>query len=219
MPSEDSRGRSGACRTSSIAPMATGGSPDPRPQERPYFLFVGRLEKIKGLQTVIALWDRVANFDLLVAGAGDYEAALRQQAAGNPRIKFLGLRSQRELGALYYHAVACLVPSITYETFGMIIIEAFARKTPAIVRDLGALPEVVNEAGGGFVYQTDEQLLDAILRLGSCPALRMQLGQSGYDAFVRLWSTEAHLAQYFELLHAVATEKVGHVPWEAPLGP
>ena len=48
--------------------------PAPRPQEAPYFLFVGRLELIKGLQTLIELWNRVPDFDLLVAGTGTYEA-------------------------------------------------------------------------------------------------------------------------------------------------
>jgi glycosyltransferase involved in cell wall biosynthesis len=88
--------------------------PGPRPQERPYFLFVGRLELIKGLQTLIALWDRVPGFDLLVAGTGAYETELRALAAGKPRIKFLGLLPQKELGALYYHALACIVPSVTF---------------------------------------------------------------------------------------------------------
>jgi glycosyltransferase involved in cell wall biosynthesis len=121
--------------------------PGPRPQERPFFLFVGRLEIIKGLQILIELWKRVPNFDLLVAGTGTYEKQLRAQAAPNPRIKFLGALPQRDLGALYFHAQACIVPSITYETFGMIIIEAFARKTPVIARDLGALPEVIQDSG------------------------------------------------------------------------
>lgn len=189
--------------------------PGPRPQERPYFLFVGRLEPIKGLQTLIALWDRVRDFDLLVAGTGLQEAALRAQAASNPRVRFLGARSQRELGALYVHATACIVPSLTYETFGIIIIEAFARKTPVVVRDLGALPEVVEESGGGFVYRTDQELLGAIESLGGSPELRSELGEKGYCAFVRLWSREAHLAQYFGLLREIALEKSGRVPWEA----
>ena len=65
-------------------------APGPRAQERPYFLFVGRLEVIKGLQTLIDLWDRAPNVDLLVAGTGSYEGELRARAASNPRIKFLG---------------------------------------------------------------------------------------------------------------------------------
>jgi glycosyltransferase involved in cell wall biosynthesis len=180
-----------------------------RPQERPYFLFVGRLEAIKGLQTLIRIWNRAPDADLLVAGAGDYEPQLRAMAAPDPRIKFLGPLPQRELGALYYHAIACLVPSITYETFGLTSVEAFARKTPAVVRDLGALPEVIEESGGGFAYRTDEDLLGLLHRLSGSPALRADLGQNGYDAFLRLWSREAHLAQYLGYIAEIASKKFG----------
>jgi glycosyltransferase involved in cell wall biosynthesis len=178
-------------------------------QQRPYFLFVGRLEMLKGLQTLIHVWDRVQDYDLLVAGTGTDEPTLRAQAASNPRIKFLGPLPQAELGSVYVHAVACLVPSVTYETFGIIIIEAFARKTPVIVRDLGALPEVVQESGGGFIYRTDAELLDSIARLGASPGLRIELGEKGYQAFVRLWSREAHLKRYFDLIQDVSSEKFG----------
>jgi glycosyltransferase involved in cell wall biosynthesis len=188
--------------------------PGPRPQERPYFLFVGRLEQIKGLQTLIEAWEQISDCDLLVAGAGNYEEPLRAQAVTNPRIKFLGSRPQRELGALYAHALACLVPSLTYETFGIIIIEAFARKTPVIARDLGALPEVVHDSGGGFVYRTNEELVSAIRQLAASPSLRAELGELGYQAFVRWWSKEAHLKLYFDLLRQTALHKFGHVPWE-----
>ena len=187
--------------------------PADRPQEAPYFLFVGRLEKIKGPQTLIALWDRVRGGDLLLAGAGSYESELRGMAARNSRIKFLGALPQRELGRLYYHAIACLVPSITYETFGMTCVEAFARKTPVIVRDLGALPELIHDSGGGLVFSTDEQLVAAIRSIADSPALRAELGQRGYDAFLERWSREAHLRSYFALLEEAARKKFGCVPW------
>ena len=188
--------------------------PGPRPQEKPYFLFVGRLEEIKGLHTLIALWDRVPDHDLLVAGTGAYEAELRSMAAGNPRIRFLGPLPQKELGALYYHALACIVPSVTFETFGMIIIEAFARKTPVIVRDLGALPEVVQDSGGGFVYQRDEELVAAMERISSSPGLRTEMGEKGYSSFVRWWCREAHLQLYFDYLNRIAFDKFQDVPWQ-----
>ena len=73
--------------------------PGPRPHDRPYFLFVGRLESIKGLQTVIPLWADVHEADLLIAGTGTYEGELRAMAGSNPRIKFLGALPQRALGA------------------------------------------------------------------------------------------------------------------------
>jgi glycosyltransferase involved in cell wall biosynthesis len=187
--------------------------PGPRPQERPYFLFVGRLETIKGLHTLIALWEKVTEYDLLVVGAGNDAERLRAQAAANPRVKFIGALPQRELGPLYFHALACVVPSITYETFGMIIIEAFARKTPVIARDLGALPEVIHDSGGGIVYRTDEELLAALRRIATAPTLRVELGEKGYQAFVRYWSKEAHLTLYFDFLRKAAIRKFGSVPW------
>jgi glycosyltransferase involved in cell wall biosynthesis len=191
-------------------------SPAPRPQEAPYFFFAGRLERIKGLQTLIAMWHRTRGYDLLVAGTGTYEPELRAMAAGNPRIRFLGLVPQAELGALYFHALACIVPSIAYETFGMTSVEAFARKTPAIVRNLGALPEVIEESGGGYVYESDDELLAQMDRIADSPELRASLGQRGYDAFLRLWCTEAHIRRYFDYLVSAADRRFGAGEWPEP---
>jgi glycosyltransferase involved in cell wall biosynthesis len=174
-----------------------------RVNANPYFLFVGRLEKIKGLQTLFPLW-RELDADLLVAGTGNYEGELRAAAAGNPRIKFLGALSQAQLDPLYRNATACIVPSITYETFGMISIEAFARRTPMIVRNLGALPEAIEDSGGGFTYRTDAELVQAAKVLLKSDDLRCELGQKGYEGFLRYWCPEAHMKLYFGYLQRAA---------------
>ena len=57
--------------------------------------------------------------------------------------------------------MACVIPALTYETFGMITLEAFARQTPVIARDIGPLPEVVNESGGGLLFRNDAELRQA----------------------------------------------------------
>ncbi len=186
-------------------------NPGPRPQEQPYFLFVGRLEIIKGLHTLIDVWKQVEGIDLIIAGTGTQEAELRQRASDNPRVNFVGALSQKELGRYYHHAIATIVPSITYETFGIIIVESFARKTPVIVRDLGALPEVVHDSEGGFVYRTDSELLEFIDIFANNPELRSTMGENGYTSFIRLWSTEAHLEQYFSLIDAISEKKSKHM--------
>lgn len=193
---------------------AAGPVPDaPPPHPNPYVLFVGRLEAIKGLQTVIDVWHRVEGLDLVVAGSGDYERALRARAASNPRIRFLGHVPQASLGACYAHAVATVVPSLTYETFGIIVIEAFMHGTPVIVRDLGSLPEIVGESGGGLVYRTDQDLVDAVRTVADSDDLRRRLGARGREAFERLWSRRAHLRQYYDLLDSAAHSAFGRVPW------
>src|SRR6185295_13801135 len=58
------------------------------PYERPYFLFVGRLEKIKGVQNLIPLFRKHPEFELLIAGEGAYEADLRELAKDAANIHF-----------------------------------------------------------------------------------------------------------------------------------
>jgi glycosyltransferase involved in cell wall biosynthesis len=104
-------------------------------------------------------------------------------------------------------------------TFGLVSIEAFARKTPVIARDLGPLPEVVEDSGGGFVYRTEQELRDLMERIAASPRLRQELAEEGYDSFQRWWTKEAHLERYFYFLRKNALEKFGHVPWETAAVP
>jgi len=174
---------------------------------RPYFLFVGRLEYIKGVQNLIRPFSKMPEFDLIIAGDGVYREALESQAEGLPNVKFLGRQDQASLSALYRFATAVIVPSICYETFGIVIIEAFSHKTPAIVNDLGALPEVIHDSGGGFVYKTDEQLVEAVRKMASDPKLRTELGEKGYSAFVKMWCEDPHIEMYFDLIRTIEEDR------------
>ena len=93
--------RSAICRISSIAPTTTGAGPVPgRTRGRISCSSAGSSE-IKGLQTVLPLWPRVAeawDVDLLIAGTGTMEPELRGSRGDNPRIRFLGPQSQSALG-------------------------------------------------------------------------------------------------------------------------
>ena len=171
----------------------------------PYFLFVGRLEKLKGLQTLIPVFRHYQKAQLLIAGTGDYEPELKQLARDNANIRFLGYVSGQPFQTLYRRAVAVIVPSICFEVFPSVIIEAFRQQTPAIVRNLGGMPEIIEESGGGIVYDTEEELVAAMDQLLAKPSYRDELGRSGYQTYQRNWTAEVHLERYFELIHEIAT--------------
>jgi len=192
-----------------LVPAASGS-----PHARPFFLFVGRLEKIKGLQNVIPVFRNYPHADLLVAGTGEYEAELRRLAAGVENVIFLGAQPQEQLQRLYRHAIAVLVPSICYEVFGIIIIEAHLQRTPVIANALGGLQEVVEESGGGFCYKSQEEMLSAMERLRTDSALRGEMGERGYRKAVERWTEEAHLEMYLDVLSQTARKKLGAIPWE-----
>jgi glycosyltransferase involved in cell wall biosynthesis len=189
--------------------------PGPPPHPRPYFLYAGRLESVKGPQDLIGPWSEAPDSDLVIAGAGSMERELRAMAAASPRIHFAGRLSEEQLGKFYAHAQALIVPSESFEIFALVLAEAFARKLPVIARNVGGLAEVAAESGGGLLYSTEDELLEHVWRLHANPALRTELGERGYGTFLAKWTREAHLSRYFEILRMVAERKFGRVPWEA----
>src|SRR5439155_24646580 len=143
------------------APPPPGAVEGPRPG-RPYFLFVGRLVRLKGVHTLIEAFRRYAAADLLIAGDGVYGEELRRQAEGLDHIRFLGRVHPDRLRGLYAGAIAALVPSLVYETFGFITLEALAQRTPVIATTLGAVGELVEATGGGITYRSESEMLAAM---------------------------------------------------------
>jgi glycosyltransferase involved in cell wall biosynthesis len=167
---------------------------------RPYVAAAGRLERIKGFQDAIDAMRHLPRLDLRIAGAGPYEGALRERAAGMPNVHFEGRLDGPSVAALFRGARAVVVPSLVYETFGYVVLEAFAEGTPVVVRDLGALPELVAESEGGLVFDSPGGLVDAIDRIAADDDLRDTLGSNGRAARLGAWSEAAHLDRYFGLI-------------------
>ena len=179
----------------------------PRLHERPYFLFVGRLEKIKGLDDVIPLFAEDRGADLVIAGDGDYGDHLRTLGAGLPNVHFLGRVDQDRLRSLYRDAIALIVPSVCYETFGIILVEAFREGLPVIARNLGPFPEIVKRAQAGELFDTPADLLAAMERLRSDPGRRDRMAVAGRAAHLEHWSESAVVPRYLELIERLSLQK------------
>lgn len=177
------------------------------PHERPYFLFVGRLEKIKGLDDVIPIFKSYTEADLLIAGDGEYSSVLRKLATGIKGVKFLGRVALSKLEIFYQHAIALIVPSVCFETFGIIIIEAFRQSVPVLARRVGPFPEIVERCGGGLLFSNAEELREAMSHLQSDPSLRSTLAESGRKGFNTFWSEDAVMPYYLDVVRQTARAK------------
>lgn len=179
------------------------------PHPRPFFLFVGRLERLKGVEDLFAHFSGDGAADLLIVGDGTHAAALRARAAQLPRVRFLGRVPNEQLAPYYRHALGLLVPSQCFETFGIVIVEAFRQGVPVIARHIGPYPELVATSGGGVTFSSDAELAEAMDRLRTDPALRDRLGAAGRAAFERHWTETVVIPQYLELVRAAAARKGG----------
>jgi glycosyltransferase involved in cell wall biosynthesis len=184
--------------------VAAGNTPS---AERPYFLFAGRLELIKGLQDVIPAFDDDLPAELWIAGQGAYEPTLRGLAKGRSRVRFLGQLSVDELRPLYANACAVVASSRCYEVFPMILLEAFREGTPVIARRLGPYPEVVDESGGGILFESPQDFRRAVEKLASDSEYRDRLGAAGRRALRERWSEDVVMGQYLDLIARVARDR------------
>jgi glycosyltransferase involved in cell wall biosynthesis len=191
-------------------------APSARPHPRPYFFYAGRLERIKGLDDVIPLFrDATAPADLLIAGAGSHEPALRALAGGSPLVHFLGRLGMDRLAPLYRHAVAHIAPSVCFETFGNTLVESFRQGAPVIARRIGPFPEIVSQAGGGELFDDAAGLRQALVRLASDRGLRDRLGAAGRRAYEVTWSEEAIVPRYLDIVERTMARRSPH-PTAAP---
>jgi len=118
-----------------------------------FCLFVGRLSAEKGVSTLLEAWNLLENPPLLlIVGDGPLADELGFDAAEQPRIRWLGGKAPHEVHDLMGAARLVIVPSESYETFGLVVIEAFAKGTPVLGANSGALGDLIEPGQTGQLF-------------------------------------------------------------------
>jgi glycosyltransferase involved in cell wall biosynthesis len=130
-----------------------------RPALRGQFrlLYLGRLEKSKGVDLLCTVVDRVAhkrpNLRLDIVGWGDLESQLQQAYGDHPNICLHGSVFGKEKESLIANADILVVPSVWSEVYGLVITEAYVFGKPVIASRAGGMPELVREGETGFLVE------------------------------------------------------------------
>lgn len=130
--------------------------PDPGPGEGRggYALFVGRLSPEKGIRTLLRAWERLGGkVPLKIVGDGPLAGDVRQAVRQMPGVEWLGRKTPDEVYTLMGNAAFLVFPSEWYETFGRVAIEAFAKGTPVLAADIGAVAEVTDHGRTGLHFR------------------------------------------------------------------
>ena len=167
-------------------------------------LYVGRLSPEKGVARLLRAW-RGINYPLTIVGDGPLLGSLR--AIAPPSVTFTGHLGKQDIFR-YIQASAFLVfPSIWYEGFPLVLLEAMACGRPVIANDLGGRAEIVTPETGLLCESANPESLAAAARtLISDPVRCARLGQNARRLFLELFTPERN----YERLMAIYSAALAH---------
>ena len=201
--------------------LASGALPDAYPEGAgPVVLFSGRLERHKGVDTLVAamgrVWATEPKAELVLAGADSFECGrsaaddLRQAAGEHGKhVHVLGALPHEELFPALRAADVVAMPSL-WENFSIGALEARAVGAPLVATSDTGFADFVSHGENGLLVPPGdpEALAGAISELLSQPDLRRRLGQAA-AADAEHYSAEVVTGRYVRLFEDVAAAPTG----------
>ena len=172
----------------------------------PTILFVGRLEKIKGVDYLIKAFKKVVNkfksVNLVIAGKGSEEMRLKKLAKNlnvNHKIKFVFYKNYNDLIVEYSKADVFVLPSLS-EGQPLTLLEAWAAKLPVVVTNVGENPKMVKNGINGYLVEikNSESLAKAIIKVLKNKN-RNLMGEKGYQLVKEKYSWQNCAKKTYEI--------------------
>lgn len=180
---------------------------NPEVEYKPFVLFVGRIEKQKGLMTLAkAFEDTDYNLKIIGFSNDGYEGELKAYLKGKRHhIEFLGKMNFEQIVPYLKSCLCTVVPSEWYDNFPNVILESFAYKKAVVATDFGSLPELVkdSETGLTFRYQDVEDFRSKIAYLFANLAEAKTMGENGFHDILTCYSQVEHYDRLMKLFNDI----------------
>lgn len=122
-----------------------------------YALYVGRLSVEKGVDVLLDTWEKLdCAIPLKIVGDGPLSGLVERAIDKFDGIEWLGRRPMPEVHQLMGEAMFLVFPSKWYETFGRVAVEAFAKGTPVIAANIGAISELIDSGRTGIHFRPSD---------------------------------------------------------------
>jgi glycosyltransferase involved in cell wall biosynthesis len=160
-----------------------------------HVLFVGRLERYKGLYLLLEALRGIPDVRLTVVGDGGYRQQLERLAEGMD-VRFEGFQSHP---AKYYaEADIFVMPSLGPEGFGIVTMEAMAHGLPCIVSDLAVNREITGDGTAAMLFRSGsvDDLRSKLQALIASASLRSDYSNAGYQRVEKFYTTDTVLKSY-----------------------
>ena len=179
----------------SIRPNFLRDVPDYAEMNRKGFaLFIGRLSAEKGIKTLLETWKGISDIPLVLVGDGPMRVWMEEfiQTEKLSNVTLAGRLDQTGVFDYLHRAEMLIVPSEWYETFGRVVLEAFASGAPVIVSQIGALQDLVAHEETGLLFQPGDSrdLAAKVRQLSTDKELSETLRQKARKLYEAQYSSE-----------------------------
>lgn len=181
-------------------------APPPGPGKGGYALFVGRLSVEKGLGVMLDAWRQLeGKIPLKILGDGPMSNLVTEAAQEMPEIEWLGRRPLEEVYEVVGNAAFLVFPSEWYETFGRVAIEAFARGTPVVASNIGAITELIDHKRTGMHFRPSDptDLATQVEWLLAHPQELSQMRQEARTEFESKYTAEDNYRRMMQIYSSV----------------
>lgn len=184
--------------------------PDPgrRHHDLGYVLYLGRLSQEKGVDVLLKAWRDLKTIPLKIAGSGLLESSLRDlvRKQNLSSVEFMGFQDQGEGQKLLAHARAIVVPSVCYENFPRVIVEAFAHGVPVLASRIGSLAELIEDGRTGVLVNPGDpaDLERAVRWCFENPLKTLQMGDNARRVFEERYSARNNYEKLMEIYRDVS---------------
>lgn len=164
------------------------------------YVFIGRLDKNKGIDFVVDNWG-IEN-DLYIFGNGALEEYVKGACSKNKHLHYMGFQPQEAIWNYLGKATAMLFPTDLYEGFPMTLIESFALGTPVICSDIGNGADIVKKHNAGVAYKRrdKDELVKAIHDVEQNFDEYSSNAKSAYETY---YTSESNYRQLINIYKAV----------------
>jgi glycosyltransferase involved in cell wall biosynthesis len=166
-----------------------------------YFLYFGRIERVKGVFTLADAAAGLPDVHVKIVGEGDAKAALSDyiQSKQIHNVELIGFTHGDALKQLIHNSTATVLPAEWYEPFGLTVLESFAQQRPVIAGRIGALPELIDDGVDGLLFEPGDAVgLRQQMQILIQDSTRADaMGKAGRAKLIERFTPDAH---YHELM-------------------
>jgi glycosyltransferase involved in cell wall biosynthesis len=184
--------------TSAFTPQYGGGQ---------YVLYLGGLYRDKGVMTVVKAFQKLPHIPVKFVGAGDAEQEMRDyiQQHQMSNVEIVGFKSGEEKLQYLRNSMFTICASHCYETFGLVVLEAYASGKPVVASAMGALPYIVEHQKTGLLFesQNSDDLAEKVRWLHERPDAIDHMGRNARALVERKYDSRLRYAALHDIFENV----------------